>query len=725
MTAPKQANKIDRTREDERALDVILAPRSVAVIGGAEGPDSVGCAILENLIGSPHLAHLYPVALSPPGTVGLRGYPRIGDVPGPIDLAVIVALAPLVPDIVGQCVDAGVRGAIITSAGFRDAGPGGVELEQEILAEARMGRLRLLGPISFGVMSPFLHLNATPAGVMAEPGHVAFLGQSGGLCSAVLDWSLRERIGLSTLVSVGSMLDIGWGERIDYLGDDPHTRSIVIHMESIDDAGSLLLAARAVAPTKPIIVLKARRVEGPAESDEILDAAFRRCGVARVRRLSDLFSMAEVLAKQPRPQGPRLTIMTNGGGPGVVAADALLASGGVLAQLTPQTVAELDALLPAQGNRDNPFDLRDDAGPDSFARAVECVTADPNTDGLLVILTPQPMADLTGTAERLQKLSQPEGKPILASWMGGTSVLAGEELLDRAGICKFAHPDIAARAFCSLWKYSDNLRALDESSTAPESADGDLPAPDLEATAAIARAVRRSRRTLLDEVESLHLLAAYGIPTVPTFAASSAEEAVSVAMAMGDPVALRPRIDSVEPQAVTRWVRRDLVDAESVRRAYAALDAAVRQKVGPVRFRGVTVQPMIDRDGYKLFAGSRTDPRFGPVLLFGSGGRLSAIIEDRAFGLPPLSPTLARRMMERTRVYQALKGGDGREPVDLAALERILVRLGRLAVEQPWINQIDINPLLSSSEGVLASDARIVAWGPELPEDERPRPVLA
>ncbi len=733
MTLPDCAMRLDDTPEGRRSLDAILAPRSAAVIGAIEEPESIGQMILKNLSDRPFLGSVYPVgsryASIPVGLLHtrsfeLKSYPRIAEVPESIDLAVIAVPAPLVPEIVGQCVDVGVRGAIITSARSRGAGAEDVAWEREILAEARRGRLRFLGPDSFGVMCPFLGLNATPADAMAQPGHVAFLSQSRALCSAVLDWSLRERIGFSALVSVGSMLDVGWGDLIGHLGDDPRTTSIIIYMEAIDDPRSLLSAAQAVAPRKPIIVLKSGRPASPAEGDEVLDAAFRRCGVLRVRRLSELFAMAEVLAKQPRPRGPRLTIVTNGDGPGVLAADALVANGGVLAPL---------ALRPSRRSTrgcrpKHPATTRSTCSktPTTTASPApsRAAAADPNTDGLLVILTPHPMADATSIAERLRRLDLPEGKPILASWMGGAQVLAGEDLLNRAGICTFEYPDTAARAFCYLWKYSDNLRAMDETLAATAATDADTPAPDLEAAVAIARAVQRSGRTLLDVVESLRLLATYGLPTLPTSAASSAEEAVCLARAFDSPVALRTLTDPLASLAVAHGVRRDLADAESIRCAYSTLETLVRQKAGPDHFRGVIVQPMIEHEGYKLFAGSRTDPQFGPVLLFGFGGRLSEVFKDRSIALPPLTPTLARRMMERTRIYQALKGEHGRAPVALASLERFLVRLGRLVIEQPWIKQIDINPLFASPERLLALDARVVTWGSEVPEDQRPRPAL-
>ncbi|MBV8076187.1 MAG: acetate--CoA ligase family protein [Planctomycetaceae bacterium] len=725
MTPPTRVTRLDGIPDGKHPLDALLAPRSIAVIGTSEISEDVDRAVLRNLIDQSYSGNVYAVASRCAGIFDLRSYPRVDDVPEPIDLALIIAPAAQVPELVGQCVDVGVRVAIITSSGSRETGRAVAELEREILAEAGRGQIRLLGPKSFGVMNPFLGLNATPASLMAQPGNIAFLSQSGAVCGAVLDWSLHEKIGISALVSLGKMIDIGWGDLIGYLGDDPRTRSIIIHMESIQDPHSFLWAARAVASTKPIIVLKSGGAGESPEADAVLDCAFRRCGVLRVRRLSHLFAMAEVLAKQPRPRGPRLMIVTNGGGPGVLASDALLEGGGVLATPSPETLAALDDELPRCWSHGNPFDLLEDAGPERFARVVERVAADPNADGLLVILSPQPMTDPTQTADRLRRISYPEGKPILASWMGGADVLAGEDLLSRAGIGTFRNPDSASRAFCYLWRYSENLRTLGEATAMPSTDDEQTRPPDFEAVAVIARDARRSGRASLNEIESLRLLSAYGLPTVPTFAAASAEEAVRWAQAIGTSVALKPLTDPDTPRAVAHVSRRDLDEAEAVSRAFAALEELMRRKAGPDHFRGVIVQPMIDLDGFKLFAGSHTDPLFGPVVLFGFGGRLTEVFKDRAYALPPLTPTLARRMMERTRIYRALTGNHGRETVDPRTLEWFLVRLSRLVIEQPWIKQIDINPVLASHDRLLALNARVVVWGPDVPESLRPRPVLS
>ncbi|MDZ7262303.1 MAG: bifunctional acetate--CoA ligase family protein/GNAT family N-acetyltransferase, partial [candidate division KSB1 bacterium] len=513
-------------------------------------------------------------------------------------------------------------------------------------------------------------------------------------------------------------------------GDDPHTKSIVIYMETIGDARSFLSAAREVAFTKPIIVIKPGRTEGAARaaashtgsltgSDEVLEAAFRRTGVLRVNAIAELFYMAEVLAKQPRPRGPRLTILTNAGGPGVLATDALITNGGELAELSEETMNLLNQLLPPHWSHNNPIDILGDADPIRYAKALEIAAKDPNSDALLVILTPQAMTDPTQTAEQLKPYAKLGDKPILASWMGGAEVAAGEMILNRANIPTFPYPDTAARMFNYMWRYSYNLRGLYETPV--------LPLASEQVTATRARAgelinqVRQSGRILLTEFESKQLLSAYGIPTVETQIATSEAEAVKVADDLGYPVVLKLHSETITHKTDVGGVQLNLKDADAVRRAYRAIESSVRQKAGAEHFLGVTVQPMIKLDGYELIIGSSLDPQFGPVLLFGSGGQLVEVYKDRALALPPLNTTLARRMMEQTRIYKALKGVRGRQPVDLAALEQLLVLFSQLVVEQRWIKEIDINPLLASPERLIALDARVVLQEPQVTEAQLPK----
>ncbi|MBI4785925.1 MAG: acetate--CoA ligase family protein, partial [Chloroflexi bacterium] len=701
----------DLLHYEPRPLDAIFAPKNVAVIGATEKAGSVGRTVLWNLISNPFGGTVFPINPNRPGVLGIKAYPNIAAVPDKVDLAVVVTPAPTVPRLIGECVDAGVKGAIVISAGFKEIGEEGAQLEQQMLEQARRGNMRIIGPNCLGVMSTVTGLNATFAAAMAHAGSVGFITQSGALATAVLDWSFRENVGFSAFVSIGSMLDVGWGDLIYYLGDDPHTESIVIYMESIGDARSFLSAAREVALAKPIIVIKPGRTEGAARaaashtgsltgSDEVLEAAFRRSGVLRVGSIADLFYMAEVLAKQPRPQGPRLTIVTNAGGPGVIATDALITDKGELTELSAPTLDALNQVLPPQWSHNNPIDVLGDASPERYAQALEIAAQDPNGDGLLVILTPQAMTDPTETAERIRKYAQSTGKPILASWMGGADVEAGEAILNRAHIPTFGYPDTAARVFDYMWRYTYNLRGIYETPILPESAaEG---APDRARAEDIIGKVRESGRTILTEFESKELLAAYGIPTVETRVARSEDEAIAAAGEIGYPVVLKLYSETITHKTDVGGVQLNLHDEADVRRAYRAIQDSVGQIANlPHAFLGVTVQPMVKLDGYELIVGSSIDPQFGPVLLFGSGGQLVEVFKDRALALPPLNTTLARRMMEQTIIFKALKGVRGRPPVDLAALEQLLVRFSQLVVEQRWIKEIDINPLLATPTPAL------------------------
>jgi acetyltransferase len=711
-------------------LDAIFRPETVAVVGASDRPGSVGRTIMWNLISNPFGGTVYPVNARRQNVLGIKAYPSVSEVPERVELAVIAAPAPTVPGIIRECVESEVGGAIIISAGFKETGPEGAELERQVLEEARRGRMRIVGPNCLGVINPTTGLNATFAGAMARPGNVAFLSQSGALMTAILDRSFMENVGFSAFVSVGSMMDVGWGDLIYYLGDDPRTESIVVYMESVGDARSFLSAAREVALTKPIIVIKAGRTAAASYaaashtgsltgSDEVLDAAFMRSGVLRVDNIADLFDMAETLGKQPRPKGPRLTILTNAGGPGVLATDTLIAGGGELAEISPETMQELNNFLPAPWSHGNPIDVLGDADPERYAKSLEIAAKDPESDGLLVVLTPQDMTEPTATAQGLVPYAQGTGKPVVASWMGGAEVAAGTSILNGAGIPTFDYPDDAARSFTNMWRYTYNLRGIYE--TPDLAADADV---DRERAEKIVAGARESGRTILTEFESKALLAAYGIPTVETRVANSAEEAVELAERFGYPVVLKLNSQTVTHKTDVGGVRLNLMDAEEVREAFEEMERSIAENLSPEDFAGATVQPMVSLEGYELIIGSSLDAQFGPVLLFGSGGQLVEVYRDRALALPPLTTTLARRTMEQTRIFEALGGVRGRAPVDTTALEKLFVRFSQLVVEQPWIKETDINPLLASPERLLALDARVVLHPPETDERVLPRTAI-
>ncbi|HUA01691.1 MAG TPA: bifunctional acetate--CoA ligase family protein/GNAT family N-acetyltransferase [Candidatus Aquilonibacter sp.] len=717
------------------SLDVMFRPRSVAVIGATERAGSVGRTTFANLLNASFEGSVYPINPRHPEILGKRAYRSIAEAPGPIDLAVIVTPAATVPAVVGECVDAAVKSAVVISAGFRERGAEGKALEQQIAEQLRRGhgRMRLVGPNCLGVMNPIVGLNATFAQTIARRGNVAFLSQSGALLTAILDWSLREEVGFSAFVSTGSMLDVGWGDLIDYFGYDASTQSVLIYMESVGDARSFLSAAREVAMTKPIIVIKAGRTEAASKaasshtgaltgSDEVFDAALRRSGVLRVQSIADVFHMAEVLSKQPRPAGPRLMILTNAGGPGVLATDALIASGGELAPLSDGSKQAFDKLLPPHWSRGNPIDILGDADPERYASALEIAMRDPGSDGLLAILAPQGMTDPASVASRLSRYAKAHGKPLLASWMGGTVVEKGRAILNTAGIPTFDYPDTAARAFEYMWRYTTHLRGLYET---PSIADDPGIAQERGRKAReMLAAVVAQGRTLLTEFESKQILALYDIPAVPTKLARTADEAVAIAREMGVPVVVKLHSFTLTHKTDVGGVKLDLRTPEAVRDAFRAIEASAAAYAGADSFEGVTVQPMVRLEGYELILGSSVDPQFGPVLLFGSGGQLVEVYRDRALALPPLNTTLAQRLMEQTKIYKALRGVRGRKPVDLVALESLLVRFSYVPVELPRIKEIDINPLVASPEGLVALDARIVLFDEEVPDGDLPRAAI-
>jgi acetyltransferase len=724
-TSPLTPANANPSMVDRRPrLETMLNPRSVALIGATETPNSVGRTIMENL--QTFDGNVYPINPKRATVLGVKAYPKIGDTPEPVDLAVISTPAGTVPDLISECAAAGVKGVVVISAGFKETGADGARLEKEIMAHR--GNMRIIGPNCLGVMMPGIGLNATFAKRIARKGNVAFISQSGALCTSVLDWSIRQNVGFSAFLSTGSMVDVGWGDLIDYLAQDFHTRSILIYMESVGEARSFLSAAREMALRKPIIVIKAGCTEAAAKAvashtgtltgnDAVLETAFRRAGVLRVKTIEELFCMAEVLSKQPRPRGPRLALVTNAGGPAVLATDMLVAEGGEIAQLSQYSVQQLNAVLPSHWSRNNPIDVLGDADADRYIKAIEIVSADPNIDGVLAILTPQAMTDPTAIAKGLENFKNLSGKPILASWMGAAEVAEGEEILNACGIPTFQFPDAAARTFCYMWRYSDNLRALYETPALSSQQSDDLSGKSR--VAGIVEEVQKANRTILTEVESKEVLEAYGIPTVQTLIARNEDEAVAAAKKLGTTVVLKLYSETVTHKTDVGGVKLNLRTEAEIRETYRSIEDAVRPMPGA--FLGVTIEPMIRAEGYELILGSSVDPQFGPVLLFGSGGQLVEVMKDYALGLPPLNATLARRLMERTHIYTALRGVRGRAAVDLTKLERVLVQFSLLIAEQPRIKEIDINPLVVSADEMLALDARVVLHDANTPEASLPR----
>ncbi len=714
---------------DILTLDRIFKPQRIALVGVSPNPKSVSAKILSNIIGGGFRGVVYPVSASTEAVMGIPCFRDIASLPKAADLGILCAPAAQVPGLVRECGEAGIRGLIVVSAGFRETGPAGLALEEALLAEARRFEgMRVLGPNCLGLISPGRALNASFAGAMPRPGHVAFVSQSGALCTSVLDWAAEEKIGFSHFVSTGNMLDVDFGDLIDYLGEDEETKSIILYIESVKDARKFMTAGRAFARMKPIVAYKAGRFAESAAAaashtgalageDAVYDAAFRRMGLARVFDIGEIFDCVDLLGRSKVPQGPRLAVLTNAGGPAVMATDALVAAGGSLARFTEATVGELGANLPPQGSYRNPVDVLGDAKSKLVAKAAQIVLRDPGVDALLVIVTPQAMTNPTAIAREVCALAAGTPKPVLAAWLGGAAMREGTSLLNEAGVPTFATPEQAVNAFMTLVSYARNLEGLYET---PKDISVEFPVDRAEIRARYA-GVLAAAEGPLPETLSKEILAAYGIPVTRPVPAADAEEAVRAAGAAGYPVVLKVLSPDITHKTDVGGVALDLGDADAVRTAFRTMMDAVARKAPGARLEGVTVQRMVwGRDGVEMILGVKKDPTFGTVVMAGMGGTAAEIYRDRSIGFPPLNERLARRMLDELRMKPLLEGFRGRPPAAVDKLVETLVRLSYLAADLPEVAELDINPLLVTPEGVMALDARIVGDRDAVEDPKRP-----
>jgi acetyltransferase len=715
-------------------LDKIFKPQRIVVIGATPRAGSVGATVLHNLLNSGSDAVVYPINPKHEAIHGMHAWPSIRDVPKTPDLAVICIPAAKVPEAVRECGAAGVRGIVILSAGFREVGESGRELERQIAEEARkFAGLRIVGPNCLGVIVPGLRLNASFARQLPLPGHVAFISQSGALCTAILDWADQKGLGFSYFVSIGNMLDVDLGDLIDYFGQQPEVRSIILYAESVTNARKFMSAARAFARVKPVVAYKSGRFAESAKAaashtgamageDAVFDAAFQRAGIERCYEVDDLFDCAELLAWQRPPLGPRLAIVTNAGGPGVMAADALIARDGVLASLSTGSIERLNSALPAYWSHGNPVDVLGDASAERYQVATEVVLKDENVDGALVILTPQAMTDATATAESVGKLASGTNRPILAAWMGGRTVQPGIERLNKVGIPTYENPAKAVRAFLHLVSYGSNREMLYEMPR-------DLPvrfSVDRQAIQDRFAADLGGTESLVSEPACKALLAAYGIATTKMLVARSEDEAVQSAREIGFPVVMKVISPDVSHKTDVGGVRLDLRSDEVVRTAYQQIMTSVARGVPTAKIEGVAVQEMIaDSTGQELILGAKKDETFGAVLLLGMGGVTAELLKDRVLELPPLNERLAHRMLTKLRCWPLLKGYRGRPGVDIDQLLEVLIRFSYLIADSPQLQEFDVNPLVASAHRVVALDARAVRDRRYRPETARPFEHLA
>jgi acetyltransferase len=665
---------------------------------------------------------------------GIQAHPHVGALPRPVDLAVICTPAPTVPGLIRQCGEAGILGLVILSAGFRETGSAGHDLEEEIRREwRRFDGMRIIGPNCLGIIAPHIRLNASFAADMPQPGHIGLISQSGALCTSLLDWAARQNVGFSYFVSIGNMLDVSFGDLIDYFGEDPATKSAIMYVETVSEARGFMSAARAFSRTKPLVAYKAGRFAESAHAaashtgamageDAVCDAAFRRAGIERVYEMGDMFDCAELLARQKPPRGARLAIITNAGGPGVMATDALISLSGRLASLDGKTIARLNDFLPASWSHGNPVDVLGDATPDRFARAVQIVLADDQVDAILLILTPQAMTDPTATAIKVAEAAVLAPKPLLAAWIGGRRIQEGNRILTAAGISTYPTPEAAVNAFMHLVSYARNLEMLYETPR-------DIPlALSLDPAALRQKfaAVWSTAPDILPESDSKALLEAYGIPVTKTYPAHSADEAVHIAGAIGYPVVLKVLSPQITHKTDVGGVALNIRAEEGVRIAFAEIVKSASAKVPTAEVQGVTVQKMLHlSDGVELIAGMKKDPAFGAVLMVGAGGITAELYRDRALGLPPLNERLARRMLESLKSWPLLNGYRGKPPMNVDRLVEALIRLSYLVADNPEICELDVNPLFVTPEDAIALDARVVIDRALVGRDVRPYSHLA
>lgn len=705
-----------------RNLEFLLRPRSVAVIGASTRPHSVGNVVVRNLLEGGFAGPVMPVNPKHRAVAGVLAYPDVAGLPDAPDLAVICTPPPTIPDLIAQLGAIGTRAAIVMTTGLRDWPEG--ELVTAMLEAARPHGLRILGPNCLGLIAPGLRLNASYAHRPAATGKIAFVSQSGALCTAVLDWAKPRGIGFSHFISMGESADVDVGDLLDYLGSDPSTNAILLHLESVLDRRKFMSAGRAAARVKPVLVIKSGRSDLGAQaaqthtgalagSDAVFDAAIRRAGMLRVFDFTELFGAVETLARGAPVKGERLAIITNGGGPGVMAVDALIYGGGCLAELSEETVARLDELLPRTWSHANPVDVTGDASGERYREALTALLADNAVDAVLVMHAPTATSSPEEVArEVVRAVKESPGarkRPVLTTWLGDSAVVEARRLLADAGIRTFRTPETAVRAFLHILEYRRNQEMLMETPPSiPEAF-----TPDTAAARRVIDQVLERGDLLLTEPEAKEVLRAYGVPVVETRIAHHPLDAGQLAVEFGKPVALKILSHDITHKSEVGGVVLDLEGEQATREAAEAMVQRVQRRFPDARIEGFTVQEMVRRAGsWELVVGAATDALFGPVLLFGQGGTGVEVIRDRAVALPPLNLNLARELISRTRVHRLLLGYRDHQPADLQAIEMTLMRVSQLLVDIPEINELDINPLLADERGVVALDSRVVLAPP-------------
>lgn len=696
-------------------LHRVFNPGSVAVIGASEKKGSVGFSIMKNLVESGFKGDIFPVNPKHKQIMALAAYASVEDIESAVDMAVIATPIQGVPEIVDSCGRAGLAGVVIVSAGGKETGQKGQKIEDRILEKARKYSLRIIGPNCLGIMNTSRSLNASFAHLAPLPGKIAFLSQSGAVCTSVLDIANRENVGFSHFVSLGSMMDVDFADMIDYLGSLNSVGSIVMYMENITHIRNFMSAARSVSRLKPIIALKSGRSKAGARAaashtgamageDAVYDAAFERAGILRVNEFEELFDCSEFLAKQHRPSGPGLTIITNAGGPGVMAADALASHELEPALLRPETLRQLEKVLPENWSKANPIDILGDTGSDSYLETAKICATAPETDAMLLICSPAGTMDTLNLANSLTDYLKTAPCPVFTAWIGGDNVQKARQVFNQAGIVTYDSAERGVRAFKNLYHYGRNVEMLNE---IPVRKDVRLIINRQEAGQIIKEAIAAGEKNLT-ETRAKDLLRSYGIPVNITKIADSEEMAVEISEQMGFPIVLKICSTDILHKTDCNGVVLNLKTSQEVRTAYGMILKNARDFAPDADIKGVTVQAMHDKADYELIIGAKKDDQFGPVILFGMGGVLTEVFKDVSMGLPPLNHMLARQMIEKTKISKVLKGFRNVQRASIQELEEILIRTGRLVTDFPEITELDINPLMVKNGNILAVDARVL-----------------
>ncbi len=669
---------------------------------------------MDNLVDGGYKGKVFPVNIKRKIVKNIKSYKSIKDIPKKIDLVIIATPASTVLEIIEDCGQAGVEIAVIISSGFSEIGKKGVVMSEKILETAKKFNIKILGPNCLGFIIPSINLNASFSNKTALPGRIAFISQSGALCTSILDWSIKNNVGFSHFVSIGEMIDIGFHDLIDYFGRDPNTSSILIYMESLREAKKFISAARAFSISKPIVVLKVGRSEEGAQAakshtgsltgnDEIFSAAFERSGVIRVDTIDDLFYTAKLLAMQSRPKNNRLAVITNAGGPGVIAADAIAYSSARLASFEKKTIKKLNNVLPSAWSKGNPVDLLGDADHLRYRNAIKICLDDKNVDGILTILTPQSMTDPDTIAKELVNISKNTEKTLIASWMGGDSVAKGIKILEKGNVPAFISPEDAISSFASVYNYSKNQDLLYETpSTIPHAF-----SPNIKKSRELIDSVVKDNRNSLTEAEAKELLENYKIPVAKNGIAKTPQEAAKVAANIGFPVVMKIVSPDIIHKTDIGGVKLNVNSKKEAYKSFRKIMSSSKRHNPQADIRGVFIEKMVNKR-YELILGCKKDPIFGPALVFGMGGLAVEIFKDIRVGLPPLNMSLSMRMIANTKIYKLLKGFRNIPRVDLQSIQFLLYKFSYLIVDFPEIKEFDINPFAIDEHGGVVLDAKVI-----------------